>query len=220
MQAANHGIVQTALADDAHIVAIAVEKLVHAVVADELDGRRETLFDLHFFLQVGRRRKGDPVQIVGRFRDRIVHGEFGFLVVLGREPARHMAGPDAELHHHRRITGFREFEGFFNKIHDPRMIDPGVDQPHGALHRKRVAAFLDDRGAFAVVFSENDQRAADHADGRDVGQGVRRDVGPDRRFPGYRATDGIVDRGCEHGAGSGFIGADLCVDAEFCHQAL
>ena len=57
---------------------------------------------------------------------------------------------------------------------------PRVEQPDLRLHREGVAALLHDRGAFAVVLADDDQRAAGDAARGEVGERVGGDVGADR----------------------------------------
>ena len=104
---------------------------------------------------------------------------------------------------------------FSTHAHDGRQIGPRVEQPHRGFQRIGVGALLDDARALAVILADDDQRAADHAGGGEVGQRVGGDVGADDRLPGHRAAQRIIDRGAEHGGGGGFVGAGLDMHAEF-----
>ena len=83
-----------------------------------------------------------------------------------------------------------------------------------------MRALLDHAGALAVVFADDDQRAAHDAGGRQVRQRVGGDVRSDNGFPCDAATHRIHDRGSQHGGGGGFVGARLHVHAEFAHVVL
>src|SRR5262249_34294877 len=77
-----------------------------------------------------------------------------------------------------------------------------------------VAALLHDRGAFAIILADDDQRAASDAAGGEVGERVGGDIGADRRLEGCGAAQRVVDRGGERGGGGGLGGAGLETDAE------
>ena len=47
--------------------------------------------------------------------------------------------------------------------HDVGQMRPRIQQPHLRLHGKGVGALLHDARAFAIVLTENDERAALHA---------------------------------------------------------
>ena len=156
------------------------------------------------------RRGGGLVQR----RDRRLH------IVLCRELALHMAGAYPQLHHHGRVRGFRQLEGFFHAAHDGRQVGARVHQPEGRLHRIGVRALLDDAGAVAVILADDDQAAALHAGRGEIGERVGGDIGADDRLPRHRPARGIHDGGAEHGGGRGLVGAGDHVHAEFGHVVL
>ena len=96
----------------------------------------------------------------------------------------------------------------------------GIDQTHGRLHGERMAAFLDDTGAFAVILADDNQRPALNAGRRQVRQTVRGDIGADNRLPGYRTTQGVIDGGRQHGRRRGFVGAYFEMNAQFIEDGL
>ena len=220
LEPADHRIVEPAEADDPDIVVLAGKNLVELVLADEVDRRGEAFLDFFLLLLVGRRGQGDTPEVEGRLLQLVVGRERAGLVVLGREAAGDVAGADAELHHDRRVRGLGQLEPLLDQLDHPRVVGAGVHQPGRALHGEGVGALLDDARALAVILAENDQRAADDAGGRDVRQRIGRDIGADRRLPGDRAPDRVVDRGREHRRRGGLVGADLGMDAELGHQPL
>ena len=103
---------------------------------------------------------------------------------------------------------------FSTALHDRGQVRARVEQPDLRLHREGMAALLHDRGAFAVVLADDDQRAAGHAAGGQIGERVGGDVGADRRLEGRGAAQRIVDRGGERRGGRRLVGARLEADAE------
>ena len=94
----------------------------------------------------------------------------GAHIVLGLERSVEVASPASEREHHRRIGGFGKLEALLDGGDDGWQVWPRIDEPDLRLHRKRVAALLRARGAFAVVFSHHDQRAARNTAGGKVGE--------------------------------------------------
>ena len=78
-----------------------------------------------------------------------------------------------------------------------------------------MAALLHDRGAFAVILTDDNERAAGHTARGEIGECVRGDVGADGGLKRDRAAQWCVDRGGKRGGGSGFGGAVLKVHAKF-----
>ena len=78
-----------------------------------------------------------------------------------------------------------------------------------------MRALLHDAGAVAIIFADDDQRAAGDAAGGEIRESVGCDVGADGGFEGDCAAERIVDGGGEGGGGGGFGSAVLEVDAEF-----
>ena len=220
VERALHRVVQAALADDAEVVELAVERLVQLFPADKVDRGRHALFPLVLFLGVGARRQRDLHQVEIRLLQLAVAGELPVFVVLGLEAALDVAGQDAQLDHDRLVGGFGQLEGLLGQVDDRGQVGPRIEQPQGRFQRIGVAALLDDRGALAVILAQDDHGAAGHADRAEVGERVRGDVRPDRRFPGHQAADRILDRRAEHGGRARLVGADLQMDAVFVHDVL
>ena len=149
-----------------------------------------------------------------RLFQRVLEREGRPHVVAGGEAAVDVAGADAQLQHHRRVRRLRQLEAFLHRLDDRGQVRARIEQPDLRLHREGVAALLHDRGAFAVVLADDDQRAAGHAAGGEVGERVGGDIGADRGLEGDRAAQRIVDRGGERRGGGGLVGARLEVDAE------
>ena len=84
----------------------------------------------------------------------------------------HVAGADAQLQHHRRLTGFGQFETGFDRRHDGRQIGARIEHPDLGLHGERMAALLHDRRTLAVILTHDDQGAARDATGGQIGQSV------------------------------------------------
>ena len=136
-------------------------------------------------------------------------------VVLRGEAAVDVAGADAQFQHHGRVGGFGKIEALFDGAHDRGQIRPRIEQPHLRFHGEGMRALLHDAGAFAVVFADDDERAAGDAAGGEIRERVGGDVGADRGFESDGAAQRIVDRGGQRGGGGGFGGAVLEMDAEF-----
>ena len=81
-------------------------------------------------------------------------------------------------------------------------------------------ALLHDRGAFAVILADDDQRAAGDAAGGEIGDRIGGDIGADRGFEGDRAADRIMHRGRERRRGGGFRRRVLEMDAELVEHVL
>src|SRR5262249_3794432 len=116
-----------------------------------------------------------------------------------------VASADAQLKHHGSVAGFREGEPFFDGVDDGGQIGPRIKQPHLGLHGEGVGAFLHDAGTFAVVFTDDDQSAANDARGGEVGQRVGGHVGTDGGFESNSAAKRVVN-GSGHGRGGGGFG--------------
>ena len=213
-------IEKPALHDDAELAILGPQRLVELVLDDELQRRRQPPLQLVGLLAEGGRRMRQPV-VVERGGHRPARGRYrrGH-VVAGRERAVDMAGAHAQLDHHRRVGGLRQLEALLHHLDDGRQLRARVQQPQRGFQGERVAALLDHAGALAVVLAEDDQRAAGHAGGSQVGQRIGGHVGADDRFPGHRPAHGIVDGGAQHGRGGGLVGAGLQVDAELGEQVL
>ena len=170
LEGANQRVVHAALDDDADVVDVLGEELVQAALLDEADRRRPALVDLFLLVRVGRRRQNDPVGGAPRRRQRIARRERRAPVGAGGEAAVDVAGADAQQQHHRRVARFRELEAGLHRRHHRRQVRPRVEQPDLRLHCERVAALLHDRRAFAIVFADDDERAAGDAARREVGE--------------------------------------------------
>ncbi len=108
----------------------------------------------------------------------------------------------------------------FHHVHHPGQVGAWVQQAQGGFQGIGVRALLDHRSAFAVVLTHHDQRAAHHAGGGQIGQGVGGHVGADDGLPGDSPAQGVVDGRAQHGGGRGFIGAGLHVHAQFAQVIL
>ena len=161
---------------------------------DEAHRLRPALLHLLHFVLEACRRQHDAAGVAARLLERFFQREVGPLVVGRDELAMHMAGPDAQLHHHRRVARFRELEGSLHRGDDRRQVRPRVEQPDLRLHRERMAALLHDRRTLAVVLADDDHRAAGDAARREIRQRIRRDVGTDRRLERHRAAQRVIDR--------------------------
>ena len=113
-----------------------------------------------------------------------------------------------------------KLEAVLHRLDDRGQVRPRVEQPDLRLHRVGVRALLHDRGAFAIVLADDDQRPAGDAAGGEIGDRVGSDVDPDRGFEGDRAADRIVHRGGEHGRGRGLRRRVLEVHAEVVEHVL
>ncbi len=220
LQRAHGHVVHAALGNDADVVVRAGEHLVQLLLAHELLRGRPAHIDLELLLQIGGRRQHDLVVVERRIFECVVARDARFAVALRGERAVHVAGADAQLEHDRRVRDLRELEAFLDHAHDRGQIRPRIEQPDLRLHREGVGALLHDRGAFAVVFADDDQCAAGDAGGRQIGERVGGDVGADRRFPRHRAADRIVDRCAQHRRGSRLRGVRFQVNAQLVEQIL
>ncbi len=144
----------------------------------------------------------------------------GLLVVFGDELPVHMTGADAHFEHDRRVRGFRQFKALLDHAHKRRQIGARIEEPDLRFHRIGVAALLHDRGALAVVFADDDQRAAGDAARREVRERVGRDIGARGRFECHGAANRIHDGSRERRGGGGFRGGRLEMDAEIAHHVL
>ncbi len=131
-----------------------------------------------------------------------------------------MAGADAHFQHHRRVGRFGKLEAFFDHLYDGRQVRPRIEQPHLRLHGEGMRALLHDRGAFAVVLADDDQRAALHPAGSQIGDGVGSDVDADRRLERHRAADRIHHGRGERRRGGGFGRRIFEMHAEFVEHIL
>ena len=221
VEAAHQHVGDAALHDDAEVGAFAGQEFVQAMVDDEALGGRLAHLDLDLLVRVGRGRVRDAVVIVrGRLGETMAARDRRRLVVLGDEFTRDVAGADAQLHHHRRVGSLRKLEGLLRAAHDGRQRRPRVQQPHRGFERIGVGAFLDHRGALAVILADHDQRPADHARRGEVGERIGRHVGADDGFPGDAAAHRIVDRGAQQRGRRGFVGAGLEMNAKLVQEVL
>ncbi len=210
---ADHGVVAAALHGDADVVGIGREEFVELALLDELHRGRPALLDLLVLVLEARRRQHDAADVALGLLQRVLDREGRATVVGGDELAVHVAGAHAQLQHHGRVARLGELEAVLHSLHDAGQVRPRVEQPHLRLHRERMAALLHDRGAFAVVFADDDERPAGHAPGGQVGQRVGGHVGAHRGLEGHRAAQRIVDRCGERCRRGGLAGAVLEADA-------
>ena len=196
------------------------EGFVQATIADEVHRVGPAFVDLVLLVHEGGGRQHDAVDVPHRVFQRFADGVFRLLIVFGDETAMHVAGADAQFQHDRGVGGFREFEGVFHRFDDAGQVRPRVEQPHLRLHGKGVGAFLHDRGALAIILTDDDHRAASDAGRGEVGEGVGGDVGAGGGFPGDGAANGVVDGGGEGGGGGGFAGGGFKMHAEFAENVL
>ncbi len=202
LQRAHGAVVHAAEHHETDVAFSGAEGLVESVALDEIDSRWPALFQLLLLVGIGSRWQHDAVDVALCVLQRVARGKGRAHVVLTDEAAVHVAGPNADLQHHRCIRRFRQIETVLDRLHDRRQVRPWIEQPHLRLHREGVASLLHDRGAFAIVFAENDQCAAGHAAGGEVGERVRGDVGARGRLPRHGAPQRIHHRRCEHGGGA------------------
>ena len=107
-----------------------------------------------------------------------------------------------------------------HRLDNAGQVGPRVKQPDLRLHGKRMTALLHDGRALAIVFADDDQSPTSDATRGQVGQGIRRHIGADGRFPGDRATDRVHDRGRQSGRGRSLAGAGLEMNPEFLQDGL
>ena len=160
------------------------------------------------------------LEVAPRRVERLAQRERGPLVGARGEAAGHVARADAQLQHHRRVAGLGQRKAVVHRLNDRRQVRLRVEQPHLRLHRECMAALLHDAGAFAVVFADDDQRAARHARRREVGQGVGGHVGADGRLPRRRATHRVVHRGRQRRRCAGLARRRFEVHAELIEDRL
>ena len=86
--------------------------------------------------------------------------------------------------HDRRVGSLGQLEAVLDRLDDRRQIGARVEQPDLDLHGEGMAALLHDRGAFAIILADDDQRAAGDAARGEIGQRVGGDIGADRRLEG------------------------------------
>ena len=120
---------------------------------DVLDSFWKPLFDLLFFLEVGRGRQADFGIIEIRIFQHPVPGEQRFTVVTAGETSMDMAGTDAEFQHHRRVALLRKFKTVFHHLHDLWQVRARVKQPDLGFHGKGMASFLNDAGTFSLFYT-------------------------------------------------------------------
>jgi hypothetical protein len=190
------------------------EELVELALLDELDGGGPAVGDLFLLLRITRRRQHHAAGVALRVFDRVFEREAGALVGLGGKAAVYVAGAYAQLQHHRRAAGFRQFKAQLHRAHDAFKIGARVDQPDLRLHGECVRALLHDAGAFAVVFAHDQHRAAGDAARGQVGQCVGRHIGADGGLEGDGAAQRVIDGRGQRGGGGGFRGAVLKVHAQ------
>jgi hypothetical protein len=134
------------------------------------------------------------MRFTARMLDRVGQREVGAPVVARGEAAVHVAGADAQLEHHGRAARLRQLETLLDGGDDRRQVRPRVEQPDLRLHREGVRALLHDARSFAVVFADDEQRAAGDAARRQVGERVGRHVRADGGLERDGAAQRIVDR--------------------------
>ena len=66
------------------------------------------------------------------------------------------------------VAGLRQLKGAFDHIDNAGQIGAWIDKPHLSLHGKGVGALLHNTRALAVVFANDNQRAADDARGGNI----------------------------------------------------
>ena len=220
LQRAHHRIVEAALHHDADIGVLRAKEFVELALLDEFDGGRPALLDLLALVQIRRRRQHDPLGVAARLLQGFAQRKARLFVVLGDETAVDVAGADAHFEHDRRMRHFRKLKAVFHRLDDRRQIGPWIEEPHLRFHGERMRAFLHDRGAFAVVLTDDDQRAAGNAAGREIGDGIGRDIDADRSLEGDRAADRIV-HGSRERRRSGRLGRRVLeMDAELVEHVL
>ncbi len=214
------GVVHAALHDDSDVAGFALEDLVELVLLDEAHGGRPALLDLFAFVQVARRRQDYAVRVAHGVLERVLERKRRARIVARGEAAVDMAGADAQLEHHRRVGRLRQLEAGLDRAHDRRQVGTRIEEPDLRLHGEGVAALLHDRGAFAVVLTDNDERAAGDAARGKVGQRVGGDVGSGRRLERRGAAQRVIDRRGERGGGRRLVRARLEADAELAQHVV
>ena len=182
--------------------------------------RGKTLFVFEFFVPESDRGMGQfgVIENSGLFHQ--VPGRNGRrAVVFGHKAASHVAGADAQLHHGRHVACLAQRKTVLNHGHHLRQIGPGVEQNHAGFQCVGMGTFLNDAGAFTVIFSDHHQHATQHARRGQVGQCICSHVGADNRLPRDRAAQGVVNRCTEHGSRRGFVGTRFDVHTQLIHVA-
>ena len=218
LQRADDTVIHAALQDDADRRIGGTETLVQLAVADEGLGGGPAIVDLVLLMREGRRRQHHAREIRTRMGHGILDAEIGPLVVLAFEGPGDMAAADAHHQHDRRVRGLGQLEPVADRLNDRGQVRARVQQPELRLHRKGVAAFLHDRGTFAIILSDDDHGAAGDAAGCQIRQCIRGDIDPDRPLEGHGPANRVMNRGCQHGRRRRFIGIGLEAHAKLCHQ--
>ena len=180
LQGAEHAVVQAALHDDAEILGCWRKEFIDAMVLNEFDGSRPAVLHLFLLVQIARWGQHNAVDITFGMLDGIFQREFGAHIVFGGKLPVHMACPNAQFQHDRRVAGLRQLKAFFNGLHDAWQIGSGVQQPNLRFHGECMRALLHDAGALAVVFAHYDHGPANHPTRGQIGQSVRRHIGAHR----------------------------------------
>ena len=209
---------QPALDNDPHIARCRAQELIQVGVLDKALRRRPAFFDLLHFVQKTGRWQHDAIDVAHGTLQRFGNGQGRPDIVFGREMALQMAGAYPQFQHDGGVRCFRQFESALDHVDDHGKIWPRVEQPDLRFHGEGVRALLHDGGAFAIILADDDQGAALDPAGRDIGQRVRRHIRPHHGFPDHGATQRIIDRGGQHGGGSGFAGAGLEMHAGLLQQ--
>ena len=77
-----------------------------------------------------------------------------------------------------------------------------------------MSALLHDARALAVVFTDDDERAAEDTCRGEIGERIGSDIGADGGLPGHRTAQRIIDRRCQHRRRSSLRGARLEIHAK------
>jgi len=104
-QGAKHTVVQAALHDNAKILGCWRKEFIDAMVLNEFNGCRPALFDLFLFVQIARWGQHNAVDIPFGMLDGVFQCELGAHIVFGGKLPVHMACPNAQYQHHRRVAG-------------------------------------------------------------------------------------------------------------------
>ena len=216
----DHAVVHASLKNDACGSALGAEQFVQPGGANEVLGSGPAVFNLVLLLCIGHRRQHHAPEILARVCQRIPHGERRRHVVARLELTGHMTGPDPHHQHHRRARCLGQVESLLHRLHHRLQVGARVQQPELRLHGEGVAALLHDRGAFAVILADDDQRPAIDAGGGQVRQRVRGNVHPDRALVGHCAADRIMHRSRQHRGRRRFRGVCLETHPELRQQFL
>ena len=117
-QRGDDAVIHAALHDDADIVGIAVERLVHAARVDEFDRGRPAVLDLLLLVEERGGRQHDAVGVARRLIERAGKRKGGADIVAGGEAAVHMTGAYPHLQHDGRIRRLGQFEGIVHGLDD------------------------------------------------------------------------------------------------------